>query len=334
MSTVKSLLLGTAAALTAVAGVQAADMPVKAKPVEYVKICTGYGDGFYYIPGTDTCLKLGGFLRVQVAYNAGGEGIPIGNSGVQAPQARFARDVTNDINFRTRAVVSWDVRQKTEYGDLRTYIRIGIQQTTPVDTEGGVVYWDRAFLQFAGFTVGKTLSFYDIFTYSGVYSYHDPRPVGDTTISNGVTVWAYTAQFGNGFSGTLSLEDPGGHNRTVVIDNTVPAFFGLNGTIAGDSAFHAQAAGQRLPRAGHRRQPAGRSALGLRRRERGRPRSGRRLLAHAQQRRQRPSQRQARLGAHRRRQVQPAGRRYDRLQRLLHRGRLRLLHPSVVCAAL
>ena len=243
MSTVKSLLLGTAAALTAVAGVQAADMPVKAKPVEYVKICTGYGDGFYYIPGTDTCLKLGGFLRVQVAYNAGGEGIPIGNSGVQAPQARFARDVTNDINFRTRAVVSWDVRQKTEYGDLRTYIRIGIQQTTPVDTEGGVVYWDRAFLQFAGFTVGKTLSFYDIFTYSGVYSYHDPRPVGDTTISNGVTVWAYTTQFGNGFSGTLSLEDPGGHNRTVVIDNTVPAFFGLNGTIAGDSAFHAQAAG-------------------------------------------------------------------------------------------
>jgi hypothetical protein len=64
MSTVKSLLLGTAAALTAVVGAQAADMPVKAKPVEYVKVCTGWGDGFYYIPGTDTCLKLGGFLRV------------------------------------------------------------------------------------------------------------------------------------------------------------------------------------------------------------------------------------------------------------------------------
>ena len=41
MSAVKSFLLGTAAALTAVAGAQAADMPVKAKPVEYVKICTG-----------------------------------------------------------------------------------------------------------------------------------------------------------------------------------------------------------------------------------------------------------------------------------------------------
>ena len=214
MSLVRSLLFGTAAGFVAVAEARATDLPVKGKPVEYVKICTGYGDGFYYVPGTDTCLKLGGFLRVQAEYNAGAGGIPIGNSGTEAPQGRFDRASTNDINFRTRAVVSWDARQKTEYGDLRTYIRIGIQQTTPVDTEGGVVYWDRAFLQFAGFTVGKTLSFYDIFTYSGVYSYHDPRPAGDTTISNGVTVWAYTADFGNGFAATLSMEDPGGHNRT------------------------------------------------------------------------------------------------------------------------
>jgi hypothetical protein len=58
------LILGTAAGLVAVAGAQAADMPVKAAPVQYVKICSLYGDGFYYIPGTDTCLKMGGYLRV------------------------------------------------------------------------------------------------------------------------------------------------------------------------------------------------------------------------------------------------------------------------------
>jgi Porin subfamily len=60
----ETLLLGTAAGLVAVAGAQAADMPVKAAPVQYVKICSLYGDGFYYIPGTDTCLKMGGYLRV------------------------------------------------------------------------------------------------------------------------------------------------------------------------------------------------------------------------------------------------------------------------------
>ena len=65
----KSLLLGTAAGLVAVTGAKAADMPVKAAPVQYVKICSLYGDGFYYIPGTDTCLKMGGYLRVQAEYN-------------------------------------------------------------------------------------------------------------------------------------------------------------------------------------------------------------------------------------------------------------------------
>ena len=79
MKMVKSLLLGTAAGLVAVAGAQAADMPVKAAPVQYVKICSLYGDGFYYIPGTDTCLKMGGYLRVQAEYNAGAGGISTGD---------------------------------------------------------------------------------------------------------------------------------------------------------------------------------------------------------------------------------------------------------------
>ncbi|SDI27060.1 Porin subfamily protein, partial [Bradyrhizobium sp. Rc2d] len=51
MKLVKSLLLGSAAGLIAVGGAQAADLPVKAKAVEYVKICSLYGAGFYYIPG-------------------------------------------------------------------------------------------------------------------------------------------------------------------------------------------------------------------------------------------------------------------------------------------
>jgi len=64
MRKVKSLFLGTAVGIVAAGGVQAADMPVKAQPVQYVKICSLYGDGYYYIPGTDTCLKLGGYVRV------------------------------------------------------------------------------------------------------------------------------------------------------------------------------------------------------------------------------------------------------------------------------
>src|SRR5881392_3984204 len=75
MKMVKSLLLGSAAGLIAVAGAQAADLPVKAKPVEYVKICSIYGAGFFYIPGTDTCIKIGGWVRAEYAFQTGNSSV-------------------------------------------------------------------------------------------------------------------------------------------------------------------------------------------------------------------------------------------------------------------
>jgi hypothetical protein len=137
MKTVKSLLLGTAAGLLAVAGAQAADMPVKAKPVEYVKICTLYGAGFYYIPGTDTCIKIGGYVRVQTDLHGGGGGVVDGSGPQMTNQARFTRDLTNDINYRVRGVLSMDARTQTDYGTLRSYFRTGWQNTTPANTGGG-----------------------------------------------------------------------------------------------------------------------------------------------------------------------------------------------------
>jgi hypothetical protein len=91
-----------------------------------VKICSLYGDGFYYIPGTDTCLKLGGYLRVQAEYNMGNGGVAAGTNAIEDGQARFTRDATNDVNYRVRVETSWDVRQQTEYGPLRTYLRFGV----------------------------------------------------------------------------------------------------------------------------------------------------------------------------------------------------------------
>jgi hypothetical protein len=246
MKAFKTLLLGTAAGLAGVAGAQAADMPVKAAPVQYVKICTLYGVGFYYIPGTDTCLKLGGYLRVQADYDAGGGGVIIGSGTTEGPQGKFTRDNTNDINYRVRGVTSWDIRQQTEYGTLRTYIRFGVENTTPAASGGGTTataFWDRAFMQFAGFTVGRSQSFFDLFTYGGAYSYHNVRVSGDTGAS-GQNLWGYTAQFGNGFSGTLSLEDPINHrNNSGVFDVTTTNFFNFNAVGIPDNAFDNQAAG-------------------------------------------------------------------------------------------
>ena len=238
MKMVKTILLGTAAGLVAVAGAQAADMPLKAAPVQYVKICSLYGDGFYYIPGTDTCLKMGGYLRVQGEYNMGAGGVAVGNGTTEAAQARFNRDTTNDFNYRVRGAISWDVRQQTEYGTLRTYIRFGAENTTPAATGAGTgfsPFWDRAFLQFAGFTVGRSQSFFDLVTYGGAYSYHNVRISGDTGAS-GQNLWAYTAQFGNGFSGTLSVEDPATRHQGTV-DVAQGGFFAANAVVLNDNAF-------------------------------------------------------------------------------------------------
>ena len=66
MKLVKSLLLGSAAGIAAVAGANAADLPSrKAAPASFVKICDAYGAGFFYIPGTDTCLQIGAYVRIE-----------------------------------------------------------------------------------------------------------------------------------------------------------------------------------------------------------------------------------------------------------------------------
>src|SRR4051794_2592913 len=72
MNVVKSLLLSSAAGFLAAAGAQAADLPSrKAAPVEYVRVCSAYGAGFFYIPGTETCLRVGGYVRAEYQYTPG-----------------------------------------------------------------------------------------------------------------------------------------------------------------------------------------------------------------------------------------------------------------------
>ena len=72
MKSITTLLLASAAGLVWAAGAQAADLPSrKAAPVEYVKVCSAYGAGFFYIPGTDTCVKLGGYVRAEYEYSPG-----------------------------------------------------------------------------------------------------------------------------------------------------------------------------------------------------------------------------------------------------------------------
>ena len=215
-------------------------MPVKAAPVQYVKICSLYGDGFLlhsrhrHLPEARRLFKCPGRIQCRRRWRADRRA-----DRNRVGPGPATRDTTNDINYRVRAVTSWDVRQQTEYGTLRTYIRFGVSNEPPGGTGGGSTpsaFSDRAFMQFAGFTVGRSQSFFDLFTYGGAYSYHNVRVSGDTGAS-GQNLWAYTAQFGNGFSGTLSLEDPATRKGNGTIDVTNVAFFNQNGLVVNDNGL-------------------------------------------------------------------------------------------------
>ena len=129
MRAVRNFVLGSAAVLVTAGGAQAADLPVKAKAVEYMRICSLYGAGFWFIPGTDTCIKLGGYLRVDTTFNGGTQGAPAWN-GDLGQQNRY-RDYWTS---RSRMALTVDTRTATEYGVVRTFGQGNFQSRTTAAT--------------------------------------------------------------------------------------------------------------------------------------------------------------------------------------------------------
>jgi hypothetical protein len=200
MKMVKSLLLGSAAGVVAMAGAQAADLPVKAKPVQYVKICSLYGAGFYYIPGTDMCLKMGGWVRAEYGYGDNGNlawGWANSNSNDRG---------TNNSTFRARGYITADAREQSEYGTIRSYIAVGVSDSNVgANTASNTFSANRAFVQFAGFTFGVSQSFYDFYSVpaTALWGAYPASDTGDP----GWMVMGYTAQFGNGLSASIAAEE-------------------------------------------------------------------------------------------------------------------------------
>ncbi|MGA9948629.1 MAG: porin [Xanthobacteraceae bacterium] len=238
----RNLLLCSAAGILSVTAAQAADLPVKAKPVEYVKVCSLYGAGFYYMPGTDLCLKIGGWVRAEAGWGYNG-------SLTWGPfaGAAFNRSTSNLV-FRGRGYITADAREQTAYGTARGYIAVGVNTTdVGLNTAANQFSANRAFVQFAGITAGISQSFYDYYSvpatsYNGIYAASD---TGDP----GWLVFGYTAQLGNGLSATLSME---ARRTTQIIDqnslnsaSSSPIFAsGSGGSIVAGSYFDTLTASQ------------------------------------------------------------------------------------------
>ena len=253
MRSIKKVLLISAASFVTVVDAGAADLPVKAKPVEYVKICSVYGDGFYYIPGTNTCLKLGGYLRAEVDVNAAGTFTPAVGPGSTNNRDNVNNRESQTMVQRTRILWTLDTRTQTEYGTLRSYSRTGIQWTSGDSVNAGsnaVAYIDRAFLQFAGLTAGRAVSFFDIYSFS-LHSFQT-NIIGSDSGGTGINLFAWTQEFGGGLSASISAEEHSSRSKPVINTIGTAGFFNLNNNAAGAPAnlgtgtFTSQA-GQTLP---------------------------------------------------------------------------------------
>ncbi len=206
MTTMRGLLIASAAGLTTITAAHAADLPVKAKPVEYVKICSLYGSGFYYIPGTDTCIRIGGHIRAEVSFFGRGLGDQSWFTGDGLSTRTRDRDV---FYTRSRVYTNVDTRTQTSFGTLRTFSVVRAELATPTGLAAatGAINIDTGIIQWGGFTIGRTeVSFFD-HPWTKAFKWGQGGSYGWSDTSSGRFVAAYTHQFGNGISGTLSVED-------------------------------------------------------------------------------------------------------------------------------
>ncbi|MDQ1198062.1 porin [Agrobacterium sp. SORGH_AS 787] len=202
---IKSLLIGSAAALAAVSGAKAADAIVAAEPepLEYVRVCDAFGAGFFYIPGSETCLKFDGFVRFQVNYGRDQSG-------------------TSDWDAVSRGQFNIDARSDTELGVLRGYIGLqGNADAAGSTLPNDAVFVEQAFIELGGLKVGKFYNWWDN-DLSG-----ETDELSSNTLFNSIR---YTYDAGSFYAG-LSVDELEGVTYAVTGDQ--PNNVGFSGALGG-----------------------------------------------------------------------------------------------------
>ncbi|MBX3598948.1 MAG: porin [Rhizobiaceae bacterium] len=217
---IKSLLLGSAAALIAASGARAADaidVVAEPEPAEYVRVCDTYGTGYFYIPGTETCLRIGGYARFDIS---GGDG----EYGGITTADRMDQSESDTYAHKARLSLRTWTGSETEFGTLSTYTETRFNYTNArADDDallgiGNSTSLNFAWIQLGGFRVGKDESAFTTFTdYAG-------GVIADDLIAYGpfdTNRLSYTYDAGNGISAILSLET-GEAAKSSEIDSYIP----------------------------------------------------------------------------------------------------------------
>ena len=198
--------------------------------------CNPYGPRYRLLPLfglNDWCLEVGLYARAEIGVNAYAGHAPfIGGLGPTVVTGPYNTSNNPGGSVTGRVGGFFDVRRQTPWGPLRFYSRAGFEATNPVggDREvdhtgtrtNGAYYVERTFIQFAGFTAGRSQSYFD-FMY-GAYMYTGHIGGTSNTFQSGINTLAYTAAFGNGFQFTVGVEDPQQRSTAVWDASADPLF--------------------------------------------------------------------------------------------------------------
>jgi hypothetical protein len=114
MKNFQTLALGCAVACLTIGTAQAAELHGKTRPLNQAKNCSVYGAGFRRVPGSDLCMKIGGWVRGQSTVHGGGVNWRALNEAATGTTAASAS-----------GYLTTDVRKPTGYGTFRAYLSVG-----------------------------------------------------------------------------------------------------------------------------------------------------------------------------------------------------------------
>lgn len=220
MTKLKGLFLGSAAAILAVTGAQAADPP--AEVWDYVRICDAYGTKYYYIPQTETCLRISGHMQWRAQWGHF-------DDDFRGRGFNESADDVDDTTFdlRGRGRINIIAQEETEWGTLFGRLELEFTQggegvgvtSNRIGTDDNSTAIRHAYLQIAGITAGNT----DVLMNFGQGGGPNYLTIaGDGGASRNQLIH-YTVPFGNGFSIAAGFEESDNTDREggVVFGTTV-----------------------------------------------------------------------------------------------------------------
>lgn len=200
----KTILISSSATLLISSAAYAADAVVSPEPeaVEYVRVCDAYGAGYFYIPGTETCLKIGGYVRYDLT---GGNDVYSRGFDTKDGQLFVKNNKRDTYDGMARFSLKFSTASETELGTLKTYSDLRFQWNDGADAKStGTLR--AGYIQLGGLKVGLDDSAFITFPgYLGNVMNDDVILAG----SGRTGQISYTFTGDNGLSAILSLEQGG-----------------------------------------------------------------------------------------------------------------------------